>query len=122
MYMADFKVAPLKPRIPLDLLEKLDMRVGTIDKVEDVEGSDKLVKLSVNFGDKRRCVLVGMKKERKNPREIEGMQALFLVNVDPRKMMGHESEAMLLDIGYPDGITPVLAVPEKPVPDGSRAG
>ncbi|HEX9909020.1 MAG TPA: tRNA-binding protein [Thermoplasmata archaeon] len=120
--MADFKVAPLKPRIPLDLLEKLDMRVGTIDKVEDVEGSDKLVKLSVNFGDKRRCVLVGMKKERKNPREIEGMQALFLVNVDPRKMMGHESEAMLLDIGYPDGITPVLAVPEKPVPDGSRTG
>jgi tRNA-binding EMAP/Myf-like protein len=37
-------------------------------------------------------------------------------------MMGQVSEAMLLDIGYPDGITPVLAIPEKPVPNGARAG
>ena len=50
------------------------------------------------------------------------MQALFVVNLEPRKMMGEVSEGMLFDIGYADGITPVLAVPEKKVPDGSRAG
>ena len=120
--MAEFEVAPSKPAIPFDLVQKIDIRVGTIEMVEDLEKSDKLVKLTVNFGDKRRTVIVGMKKERENPREIEGRQALFVVNVEPRKMMGHMSEAMLFDIGYEDGITPVLAVPEKPVPDGTRAG
>jgi len=45
-----------------------------------------------------------------------------IINLEPRKMMGEVSEGMLFDIGYADGITPVLAVPEKPVPDGARAG
>jgi tRNA-binding EMAP/Myf-like protein len=45
-----------------------------------------------------------------------------VVNLEPRKMMGEVSEGMLFDIGYADGITPVLAVPEKQVPDGVRAG
>ena len=65
---------------------------------------------------------MGIKGERENPREIEGRQALFVVNLEPRKMMGQVSEGMLLDIGYADGLTPVLAVPEKPVPSGARAG
>jgi tRNA-binding EMAP/Myf-like protein len=63
-----------------------------------------------------------MKKERSNPKEIEGKQALFVVNFKPRKMVGQISEAMLFDIGYPDGITPVLVIPEKPVPNGARTG
>ena len=57
-----------------------------------------------------------------NPREIEGKQALFVVNLEPRKMAGEISEGMLFDIGYADGVTPVLAMPEKPVADGTRAG
>jgi len=63
-----------------------------------------------------------MKKERAHPRDIEGRQALFAVNRGPRKMMGEVSEGMLFDIGFADGITPVLAVPERPVPNGARAG
>jgi tRNA-binding protein len=62
-----------------------------------------------------------MKKERENPKELESKQALFVVNLPPRKMAGEVSEGMLFDIGYADGITPVLAVPEKSVPDGTRA-
>ncbi|OGS57238.1 MAG: tRNA-binding protein [Euryarchaeota archaeon RBG_19FT_COMBO_56_21] len=120
--MEGFKVAKVKPTIPANMLQKIDMRIGTIERVDDVIESDKLVKLTVNFGDAKRIVLVGMKKERSDPREVEGKQALFVVNVEPRRMLGHVSEAMLFDIGYEDGITPVLAVPEKPVPDGSRAG
>jgi tRNA-binding EMAP/Myf-like protein len=47
---------------------------------------------------------------------------LFVVNLEPKKMMGHLSEGMLLDIGYADGVTPVLAIPERKVSNGSRAG
>jgi tRNA-binding EMAP/Myf-like protein len=63
-----------------------------------------------------------MKKERENPKEIEGLQALFVVNLEPREMMGILSEGMLFDIGYSDKLTPVLAIPEKKVPNGSMAG
>lgn len=114
--------AAIKPTISLDDLARVDVRVGTIRQVDDVAGSDKLVRLTVDFGDHTRTVLVGMKRERQDPREVEGRQALFVVNLPPRKMAGHVSEAMLFDIGYADRITPVLAVPEQPVPDGSRAG
>jgi len=116
------KVAPIKPTISLDVLDKMDIRVGTIELVEDVRGSDKLVKLTVDFGDHKRSILVGMKQERQNPKEVEGKQALFVVNLEPKKMMDEISEGMLFDIGYADGITPVLAVPEKRVPNGTRAG
>jgi tRNA-binding protein len=115
-------VAPIKPEITTEVLDRVDIRVGTIQRVEDLEGSDKLVKLTVSFGDHTRTILAGMKQERANPREIEGKQALFVVNLAPRKMRGVVSEGMLFDIGYADGIKPVLAVPEGPVPDGTRAG
>lgn len=114
--------APVKPNITLDLLDKIDIRVGTIISVEDVKNSNKLVKLTVDFGDFMRTILVGMKGERENPKEIEGQQALFVVNLIPKKMAGEISEGMLFDIGYADGIIPVLAQPEKPVPNGTRVG
>jgi tRNA-binding EMAP/Myf-like protein len=57
-----------------------------------------------------------MKKERQNPKaEIEGKQALFVVNLKPRKMAG--AEGMIFDIGYADKVVPVLALPERPVPN-----
>ena len=118
----DFKVSPVKPPIELADLERIDVRVGTILSVEDVPGSDKLVKLTVAFGDHERTILAGMKQERENPKEIQGKQALFVVNLPPKRMMGHISEGMLFDIGYADGLATVLAVPEKQIPDGTRAG
>jgi tRNA-binding protein len=118
----DFKAAPLKPIVQLADLEKIDVRVGTIVSVDEVAGSDKLIRMTVSFGDHQRTILAGMKQERANPKEIEGKQALFVVNLPPRKMMGQISEGMLFDIGYADGLTPVLAVPEKQIADGARAG
>ena len=120
--MEPIKVAAIKPTISSDLLEKIDIRVGTIELVEDVKGSDKLVKLTVDFGDHKRTILVGMKQEREDPKEITGRQALFVLNLEPKRIMGEVSEGMLLDIGYADGIQPVLALPEQPVPNGARAG
>ena len=115
-------VAPVKPPISIDLLEKVDIRVGTIRLVEDVKGSNKLVKLTVDFGDHTRTILVGMKREREDPKQIEGRQTLFVINLEPKKIMGEVSQGMLLDIGYADGIKPVLAQPEAAVPNGARAG
>ena len=116
------KHLPVKPIVEFSDLEKLDIRIGTIEKVEDIEKSDKLVRLTVDFGEFKRNILVGLKKERENPKEIEGKQALFVVNLAPKKMMGEESEGMLFDIGYSNEITPVLAMPEKEVPNGVCAG
>jgi len=118
--MGTIKAAPIKPTISFDTLEKIDIRVGTIELVE--AKSDKLVRLTVDFGDHKRNILVGMKQERQDPKKVEGKQALFVVNLEPKRMMGEISEGMLFDIGYTDGIVPVLAMPEKPVPDGARAG
>ncbi len=120
--MDKLKFAPIKPTIPYRVFDQIDIRVGTVKSVEDIKGADNLVRLIVDFGDHRRTILAGIKQEREDPTEIEGKQALFVVNLEPRKMMGEVSEGMLFDLGYADGITPVLAVPENPVPDGTRAG
>jgi len=112
----------IKPAITIADLEKVDVRVGTIRQVLDVPGSEKLVQLLVTFGDHERSIVAGLKKERPDPKVLEGRQALFVVNLPPRKMAGVLSEGMLFDIGYADGVTPVLATPESPVPDGTRSG
>lgn len=114
--------APVKAAVSFQLVEQIDVRVGTIEAVEDVASSKRLVKLRVSFGDHRRDVVAGLKQERANPADIIGRQALFVVNLEPRKIHGVLSEGMLFDLGFQDGITPVLAVPEAPVPDGTRAG
>ena len=120
--MPSIKPASIKPTISVDDLEKLDVRVGTICEIQDIAESEKLVRLRVDFGDHQRTILVGMKREREDPREVEGRQALFVLNLAPRKLFGHISEGMLFDIGHQDGVPPALAVPERHVPNGARAG
>src|SRR6202021_2835113 len=107
--MSEFTPAPVKAIVGIEALEALDLRVGTIERVEEIPSSDKLMKLTVNFGDHSRTILAGIKKERENPREIEGRQALFVINLKPRKMAGVISEGMLFDIGSADGVTAVLS-------------
>jgi len=107
--MSEFAAAAVKPLVPLSTLEALDIRVGTIERVEEVTRSDKLMRLTVNFGDHSRVILAGT-------------QALFVLNLEPRRMAGDISQGMLFDLGYADGIKPALAVPEWPVPNGTRAG
>src|ERR1700730_7088560 len=114
--------APVKPVVSMEVLEKLDIRVGTIRSVGEVPESRKLVRFEVDFGDHTRTILSGMKGERENLQELVGGQTLFVVNLEPRKMAGLTSEGMLLDLGYADGTPPALAIPERPMPDGARAG
>ncbi|HEY7501249.1 MAG TPA: hypothetical protein VH740_22200 [Vicinamibacterales bacterium] len=114
--------APIKARITAEVFEQIDIRVGTIVGVYDVPDSDRLVQLQVDFGDRIRTVVVGMKREREDPAAITGRQCLFLVNLEPRRIHGVMSEAMLFDVGYKDGIPPALVCPEWDVPNGTRAG
>src|SRR5499427_3800681 len=96
--MTGFIPAPIKPEITMDHLEKVDIRAGLIERVELVPTSSKLVRLTVNFGDRRRTVLAGLRGERADPKaEIEGCQALFVVNLPARPIAGEISEVMLFD-------------------------
>ena len=120
---ASIETAPVKPTITIDDLDKIDVRVGRIVAVDDVEGSKKLIKITVDLGSFTRTILSGMKEEREDcEAELKGKQALFVVNLAPRKMAGEVSEGMIYDIGYEDGILPALAMPERDVPNGVRAG
>jgi tRNA-binding protein len=120
--MEKFILKPTKNEISFEDFAKIDIRVGKIEEVLDITKSNNLMKLVVNFGDHKRTIIAGIKKERENPKEIQGKQALFVVNLPTKEMFGEKSEGMLFDIGYENKITPVLAMPEKQVPNGSSAG
>jgi tRNA-binding protein len=120
--VSQFTPAAVKPMVSLADVEKLDVRVGTILSIDDVPDSNKLLKLTVDFGDHTRTILAGMKAERSHPQEIVGRQTLFVVNLEPKRIAGEESQGMWFDIGFADGLRPVLAVLEHAVPNGVRAG
>ncbi len=110
----------LKPHITIDDLDKVDVRVGTIELAQAVEGSDKLLRLTVDFGEFKRTIFSGIKKDFVDITLLNGKQALFVVNLVPRKMMGELSEGMLFGIIAPDNKY-TLAVPFEEVPNGSVA-
>jgi methionine--tRNA ligase beta chain len=104
----------------LNDLEKLDIRIGTFKSVETVEGSDKLYKEVVDFGPKigEKQILSGI-KQYFTPDDLIGEQALFIVNLEPKIMMGLESQGMLLSTDDENAI-PVLICPQVKVPDGAK--
>jgi len=116
--------SPAPPKAPVDhaLLERLDVRAGTIRAASPVPAADRLALLTVSFDDRERTIVAGIRTERPSLDAIVGRQALFVVNLEPKKIRGHVSEGMLFDIGFADGLRPAFAVPEWPVPDGVRAG
>ena len=117
-----FAPVPPKAAIEPSVLERLDVRVGTIRAAVPVQGADRLALLTVSFGDRNRTIVAGIRTERPSLDAIVGRQALFVVNLPPKTLRGQLSEGMLFDIGFADGLRPAFAVPEWPVPDGVRAG
>lgn len=101
----------------IDEFSKVELKVGKIESAEKVEGSDKLLKLQVNFGAENRQVLSGIAKAYA-PEEIAGKEFIFVTNLEPRQMMGMESQAMILAAVDGEG-RPVVLIPEKEVPPGS---
>ena len=96
--------------------KKLDLRVGEIIEAERVEGSRKLVRLTVNLGNERRQLVAGV-AEYYDPKDLVGKQIVVVANLQPRKFMGIESQGMLL-AAVVDG-RPVLLSPEEKVPPGT---
>ena len=117
-----FAREPIKPIIEAVVLDQLDVRTGTIRSATPIDGADRLARLVVSFGDRERTIVAGIRTERPSLDAVVGRQALFVVNLPPRKIRGQVSEGMLFDIGFADGLRPAFAVPEWPVPDGVRAG
>lgn len=99
-------------------LSKIKVSIGTILNVEEIEGSDKLLKLSVDFGEAEpRQILSGIKKYFSDPQVLVNTQTTFITNLAPRKMMGLESNGMLYAGGAEGEL--VLLRPERPVVPGT---
>lgn len=85
--------------ISIDDFKKVEIRVGEIISAEKIEGSDKLLKLRVNFGEEERQVLSGIAAYFPEPGALVGKRVPFVTNLAPRMMMGLESQAMILATG-----------------------
>jgi methionyl-tRNA synthetase len=107
--------------IKYDDFAKLDLRVGTIKSVEDLAGADKLWKLSVDLGTEigTRTILAGIKKYY-SKEQLLGKQIIVIVNLEPRKMKGSESQGMLLAASNNDESKVILLSPEKGIENGSK--
>ena len=93
---------PLKETTPFDHFASIDLRVGKIVDAENVPDSNKLLKLTVDLGFETRTILSGIKKEYK-PDEIKGKKVCVIANLEPKKMMGIESNGMVLMAEEDDG-------------------
>jgi len=98
--------------------EKLQFKIGTVISAEKVHNSDKLIKLEVDFGSEKRIILTGL-AEYLSPDHFVGKQLPFVYNFEPKKLRGIESQGMLIATDDEDG-RPVLLMPEKNIPNGSK--
>ena len=104
--------------INYDQFSQIELRVGTVLEAEDLEGSEKLIKLKVDLGEESpRQVLAGVKQWYK-PADFIGKQVVVVANLEPRIMMGLESAGMML--AADSGKGPVFLKPSKKVPAGTK--
>ncbi|MBI2547088.1 MAG: methionine--tRNA ligase subunit beta [Candidatus Aenigmarchaeota archaeon] len=104
--------------IPFEDFKKLDIRVGEIKNVEDIEGSRNLVKLIVDFGGEERQAVAGIKNYY-SKEELVGNKFIFILNLERRNLMGIESQCMILAADDEKGNV-VLLRPEKDIEAGAK--
>lgn len=97
--------------------QKLEIKIGKVLSAEKVENADKLLKLEVDFGEEKRQIIAGI-AEYFEPSEIIGKQFPFIINLEPRKIRGLESNGMILAVDAKEGLA--LLVPQKEVSLGSK--
>lgn len=100
-----------------DDFAKLDMRVAKILAAEKVEGTEKLLKMSIDIGGEIRTIVAGIAKAYV-PESLVGKKIVVLTNLEPRTIRGIESKGMLL--AAVEGETPVIIVPDKDVKEGTK--
>jgi tRNA-binding protein len=96
---------------------KLDIRLAKILSAERVEGSEKLIKLRVSLGDEERTLVAGIAKHY-TPEALIGKSILILANLKPRKIMGIESQGMVLALSDGEGLS--LIVPDRDLKEGAK--
>lgn len=105
--------------ITIEDFAKIEITIGTILTAEAVEGSEKLLRLSIDFGeDQPRQVLSGIKPWY-SPDQLIGQQAAFITNLQPRQMMGLESQAMIL-ASHVENQPPIILGPKSPTTPGAK--
>jgi len=104
----------------IDEFKKMELRVARVISAERIEGSDKLLKLRVSLGVEERQILAGIGKAHE-PETLIGAEIIVVANLEPRMMLGLESQGMLLAARDENGL-PVLLRPEKEVSPGTEVG
>ena len=119
---AEYKPEPVKENIPFEDFEKLDIRVGLVTACEKVKKSKKLLKFHIDDGTPEgRTILSGIAQYYDDPQVLVGKQILFVANFAPRKMMGEESQGMILSAVNYDGTLSVTTT-SADVKPGSQVG
>jgi methionyl-tRNA synthetase len=110
-----------KPRINIDEFSKIEVKVGTVRTAERVPETDKLLRLTVDFGEEAgpRQIVSGIAAYVPEPEALVGRQLAFVTNLEPRTIKGLESNGMLFAVGSDD--TFAFLTPDRPVPPGTSA-
>ena len=103
--------------VPYEDFAKLELKIGKVIQVEDIPGSNKLLKLTVDFGDEKRIIVAGIKQQYK-PEDLLNKKFVFVTNLQRKKIMGIESQCMIL--AAEDNGTIALLQPIKDVKEGSK--
>jgi methionyl-tRNA synthetase len=109
----------MKESIKYDDFAKLDLCVGRVLEVENIIGADKLYKLTIDIGDEERTVCAGI-KEYISKDDLKGRQVILLVNLEPRKLKGIESQGMILAAVDKSEGKVVLLQPFEEIREGTR--
>lgn len=103
--------------ISFEDFKKLDLRMAKILEAEKIDGSEKLLKLKIDLGDEKRQIVAGIAQFYKSE-DLIGKEIVVVANLEPKKLMGIESQGMLLAANVND--QPVILIPEKEVPPGTK--
>ena len=119
---ANYKAAPVKENIPFETFEKLDIRVGLVKDCQKVKKSKKLLQFTLDDGSGQdRTICSGIAAFYENPEQLIGKRVLFVANFEPRKMMGIDSQGMILSAVDSDESLSVVTT-TKDVKPGSQVG
>ena len=108
----------MKPTINYEDFEKLDLKVAEIKEAEEIDGADKLYKLTISLGDEERILVAGI-KQHYSTEELKGKKIIIITNLEPRKLRGIESQGMLLAASTEDHKEVILLTPDKDIESGS---
>lgn len=105
--------------LTIDQFKEMEMRVGLVVEAVDQPGSEKLIKLTVDLGEERRTIFTAVRPFGYTPEYFLNKKFIFVTNLEPKKIMGEESQGMILAVDGPEG-KPVFIVPVEDLPAGRQ--